>query len=84
MVLRAHVENGQIVLDEPASLPEGATLELRVIEAPLSAGERAAIEAEVDAGVADFERGEAEDALAFARRLLRARSCLPIHRSHAT
>ena len=32
MVLRAHVRNGQIVMDEPVALPEGATLKVMVDE----------------------------------------------------
>lgn len=31
--LKAHVKNGQIVLDEPASLPEGARLRVVLVGA---------------------------------------------------
>jgi hypothetical protein len=38
MVLRAHVRNGQIVMDEPVALPEGATLKV-VVDEELDDGE---------------------------------------------
>ncbi|HEY3243991.1 MAG TPA: hypothetical protein VGM03_11645 [Phycisphaerae bacterium] len=31
MVYRGHVQNGRIELDEPVSLPEGATVELSIV-----------------------------------------------------
>lgn len=30
--LKAHVRNGQVVLDEPATLPEGTALEITILE----------------------------------------------------
>jgi hypothetical protein len=45
--VRAHVHNGQIVLDEPVEL-------------------RAELEADIEAGAAEIERGEFEDARAVA------------------
>ncbi len=43
---RAHVENGRVVLDEPADLPEGTPLELIVADDgdDLDEEERAALE----------------------------------------
>ena len=68
--LKAHVENGQIVLDEPVHLPEGATLEVRLADGgEMSVAERAELEAAIDEGVEDFERGDFEDAHEFALRL---------------
>lgn len=32
MTYRAHVKNGQITLDEPAQLPEGAEIRVEVVE----------------------------------------------------
>jgi hypothetical protein len=32
MTYRAHIKNGQITLDEPASLPEGAEVNVEVVE----------------------------------------------------
>ena len=34
MTYRGHVRNGTVVLDTPAELPEGATVEVNVIVAP--------------------------------------------------
>ncbi|MDX1968286.1 MAG: hypothetical protein SFV23_14005 [Planctomycetaceae bacterium] len=31
MVLRGHVQNGVVVLDEPQALPEGATVRIEII-----------------------------------------------------
>jgi len=53
--LKAHVHNGQIVLDEPIALPEGVAVEVLLPEN--------------DELTAD-ERRELEDARAFARRLV--------------
>jgi hypothetical protein len=65
--VRAHVRDGRIVLDEPVELPEGAVVEVLVPDA----GEidREALEAELDASAAEFERGEYEDARVFVARL---------------
>jgi hypothetical protein len=69
--LRAHVQNGQIVLDEPAELLEGADVEVLLPDQDeMSAEDRAELEAAVDESAAQFERGEFEDARAFALRLI--------------
>lgn len=76
--VRAHVLNGQIVLDDPIDLPEGSAVEVvldpdeRLAPDELSAQERAELEAAVDEGAEDFERGDFEDARAFALRLAAA------------
>jgi hypothetical protein len=33
MVYRGHIENGNIVIDEPASLPEGVAVEIHIVSA---------------------------------------------------
>jgi hypothetical protein len=69
--LKAHVQNGQIVLDEPAELPEGVAVEVLLPEHDdLTAGERQDLEAALEESAAEFARGEYEDAHAFARRLV--------------
>ena len=68
----AHVRNGQIVLDEPTDLPEGTAI-CRVLipdGGALTEQDRADIEAACEASAAEFERGEYEDARAFAARLV--------------
>ncbi len=66
--LRAHVQNGQIVLDDPAELPEGALLEV-LFDEP-TAGERADLDAELDESAAEVTRGEVVEARGVALRLL--------------
>lgn len=34
MTLRGHVKNGQIALDEPVQLPEGAQVNVELVEKP--------------------------------------------------
>lgn len=69
--LRAHIQNGQIVLDEPAELPEGVAVEVLLPDqTDLTTEERVELEAAVEESAAQFARGELEDAHAFARRLV--------------
>ena len=69
--IRAHVQDGKIVLDEPIELPEGVAVEVLLPDHDeLTAQERSELEAAVEASAAEFERGEFEDAHAFALRLV--------------
>ncbi len=69
--LKAHVHNGQIVLDEPVELPEGVAVEVLLPENDeLTAEERRELEDAVEQSATEFARGEFEDARAFARRLV--------------
>jgi hypothetical protein len=68
--IRAHVQDGKIVPDEPIELPEGAAVEILVPDHEMSAQAGAELEAEIEASAAEFERGEIEDAHAFALRLV--------------
>jgi hypothetical protein len=68
--VRAHVLKGQIVLDDPIELPEGMVVQVLLADPDeLTAEERAELEAAIDEGADDFERGDFEDARAFALRL---------------
>jgi hypothetical protein len=60
--LKAHVVNGQIVLDEPAELAEGAELLVFPVGREMSDDERAERERAIEEGIEDFERGDFEDA----------------------
>lgn len=72
--LKARVQNGQVVLDEPAVLPEGAEVELYVVTADgMSDEERAALNASIERGLADAEAGRVVDAEVVLAKL-RARS----------
>lgn len=69
--IRAHIQKGIIVPDEPIELPEGAVVEVLLPESDeLIAQDRDELEGEIDASRAEFERGEFEDAHAFALRLV--------------
>jgi len=76
MGLRAHVMNGQIILDEPEELPEGATLDVLVLldepDDDLDDDDRARLVAAISRGIDQTERGEgrpAEEVLAEMRRV---------------
>jgi hypothetical protein len=71
--VKAHVENGRIVADEPVDLPDGTLLRVVPVDEmdeELSDQERAEIEQAVEEGYGDFERGDFEDAREFAARLV--------------
>jgi hypothetical protein len=67
LALKAHVENGRIVVDEPVNLPDGTQLRVLVeqAEAALSGQEREELARALEA----FEPGDFENATAFAARL---------------
>jgi len=76
--LKAHVQNGRIVLDEPTDLPEGEVIYLRPAEAFVGDDdddnfddeERAAIQKDLDAGMAAIAKGDVVDADEVVRQLL--------------
>ncbi len=67
--LKAHVKGGQIVLDEPRELSEGAELLIVPVHAGMDDVERAALERAIEDGAADFEAGRFESARDFALQL---------------
>jgi hypothetical protein len=73
--LKAHVENGRVVLDEPMDLPDGTPLTVNVSNdvdafAGMDPEERAALEAAIEEGYADVEKGDVIDGIEFAKSLL--------------
>lgn len=66
--LKARVENGRLELDEPTDLPEGAELEVVVIDDGLSAEERAELHASLDRALEDSAAGRGTDALEYLER----------------
>ncbi len=52
------MEDGRIVLDEPADLPEGAEVAVALLDDNPSAEERAEIEAAIDEGLEQAARGD--------------------------
>jgi hypothetical protein len=59
---KLQVKNGRLVLDEPTTLPEGAEVEVLVIDDELSAEERAELHASLDRALDDSEAGRGMDA----------------------
>ena len=69
--VRAHVQNGQIILDEPVELQEGIAVEVLFPDHDeLTAEDRAELDAALEESAVQFARGEFEDAHAFASRLV--------------
>jgi hypothetical protein len=61
--LKARVENGRYVIDEPAALPDGAEVQLQVITGDeLDDDERAALHASLERAADDSEAGRKMDA----------------------
>ena len=63
--LKAHVRNGQIVLDEPAELAEGMTVSVFLCDSTgdsLSDGERADLHRSIRRGLEQANAGELIDA----------------------
>jgi len=70
-VVSAHDQDGQIVLDEPVEPREGIDVEaLRPDQEEMIVEQWAELEAAVEEGAEQCERGEVEDARAFAARLV--------------
>ena len=77
-VLKAHVQNGRLVLDEPTDLPENEVVELVTLDDALASGaddlddeERAALHRELEASIEEADAGQTVDlaeALAELRR----------------
>jgi hypothetical protein len=68
MPLKAHVQNGRLVLDEPTDLPEGEVVYLEPVGGVLADDtddlddeDRVAPHAELDASIAEADEGKTED-----------------------
>jgi hypothetical protein len=59
--LKAVVKNGRLVVDEPTALPEGTEIELVPVDDDFDPEERARLQAALDDGIEDFERGDHMD-----------------------
>ncbi len=62
--LRAHVENGRVVVDDPTNLPDGTVLRLVSVDDTddLDADERAELHAAIREGIEDMTAGRTFDA----------------------
>ena len=69
--LKAQVRGGRLVVDEPVDLPEGAEVELTIVEDDdFDPEERARLDAALDAGIAAARAGDLVDADEVIRELL--------------
>ena len=65
---KARVQNGRLVLDEPTDLPDGAEVEVLLIDDDLTAAERAELHASLDRALDDSEAGRGMDVWEFLER----------------
>jgi hypothetical protein len=59
---KLQVKNGRLVLDEPTTLPDGAEVEVLVIDDELNADQRAELHASLDRALDDSDAGRGMDA----------------------
>ena len=74
--LKAHVQNGRLVLDEPTDLPEGSEVEMVLVDDDLEPAERARVLQAVEDGIEDFERGDHMDGFDFIVQMRAQREAL--------
>ena len=75
--LRARVENGRLVLDEPTTLPEGTVIDLVIDDDPeddLDEAERRARDESIRQGLEDAKAGRTTPASEILEELRRART----------
>jgi hypothetical protein len=65
---KIQVKNGRLVLDEPTTLPDGAEVEVLVIDDELTAEERAELHASLDRALEDSDAGRGGDAWEYLER----------------
>ncbi len=65
---KIQVKNGRLVLDEPTNLPDGAEVEILVIDDELTAEERAELHASLDRALEDSDAGRGMDASEYLER----------------
>ena len=73
-VLKAHVEGGRLVANEPSKLPEGTETEIIAFDDDdFEPEERARLLQAIEEGAESIERGESVDGIEFANELLARR-----------
>ena len=65
---KARVKDGRLILDEPTNLPDGAEVEVLLIDDDLTTEERAELHASLDRALDDSEAGRGMDAWEFLDR----------------
>jgi len=66
--LKVQVTNGRLKLDEPTDLPEGAEVNVVVMDDSLSAEERSELHASLDRALDDADAGRGVDAWEYLKR----------------
>jgi hypothetical protein len=66
--LKVQVMNGRLKIDEPTDLPDGAEVDVLVIDDDLSTEERAKLHASLDRALDDAEAGRGVDAWEFLKQ----------------
>jgi hypothetical protein len=76
--LRASVQNGRLVLDDPSDIPDSEVVNLQLVEGFVAVGaddldeaDRSALHTELEASIREADSGQAED---FAKVLAELRS----------
>jgi hypothetical protein len=67
--LKAHVKGGRLLLDEPTDLPDGAEVELTLVEDEFDPEERARLDAALELSMAQARAGQFVDGDAVIRKL---------------
>jgi hypothetical protein len=67
--LKAHVKGGRLLLDEPTDLPDGAEVELTLVEDEFDPEERARLDAALELSMAQARAGQLVDGDAVIRKL---------------
>jgi hypothetical protein len=76
-VLEVQVKDGRLRLDEPTNLPDGAEVDVVVLDDELSGEERAALHASLDRALEDSEAGRGVDAMEYLRQYRARRADRP-------
>jgi predicted DNA-binding antitoxin AbrB/MazE fold protein len=66
--LKVQVSNGRLKIDEPTDLPDGAEVDIVVIDDNLNAEERAELHASLDRALDESEAGRGGDAWEFLKQ----------------
>lgn len=57
-IMKAHVREGRVVLDEPMNLPEGAEVRVALLDEHLDKAQRERLDAALDEAEREFEAGQ--------------------------
>jgi hypothetical protein len=74
---KLQVTNGRLVLDEPTNLPDGAEVEVVVVDDELSAEGQVALHASLDRALDDSEAGRGTDAWEYLKQYRARREARP-------